>query len=152
MTGDPDYQPLSASLMSIPQNLWRFPTEQSILSLAARLNVAWDPGMQDWEWEIAESSRLDEYLSLYRSGCLTSDERFTLLETIMQAFEDLPSELESDARWHDTLTLLDTEVDLHACTIWYWSDLEDELGEESWRVTPFLRKLVQKHQCRFDAA
>jgi hypothetical protein len=53
VTGDPDYQPLSASLMSILQNLWRSPTEQSILSLAARLNVAWDPGMQDWEWEIA---------------------------------------------------------------------------------------------------
>ncbi len=114
--------------------------------------MASDPSMQDWEWEIADSSRLDEYPGLYKSGCLTGDERFTLMETIIQAFEDLPAELESDARWHDTLTLLDTEVDLHAYTIWYWSDLEDDLGEECWRVTPFLRKLVEKHQSRLDPA
>lgn len=114
--------------------------------------MAWHSGMQDWEWEIAEPSRLDEYLTLYQSGCLTGDERFTLMETIVQAFEDLPGELETDARWHETLTLLDTEVDLHAYTIWYWSDLEDELGEDQWRVTPFLRKLVEKHCSLLDPA
>ena len=138
--------------MSVPQQLWRFPTLQSIVSLAERLNVTWHPSMQDWEWEIADSSRLDEYLALYQGGRLTGDERFTLMETIVQAFERLPAELESDPRWHETLNLLDAKVDLHAYTIWYWSDLEDELGEEGWRVTPFLRRLVEKHQPRLDPA
>ncbi len=38
----------------------------------------------------------------------------------MQAFEYLPAELKSEAGWHETLTLLDTKVDLHAYVIEYW--------------------------------
>ena len=74
------------------------------------------------------------------------------METNMQAFEYFPAELKSDAGWHETLTLLDTKVDLHAYVIEYWSDLEDELDDENWRVTPFLRKLVEKRQSRLDPA
>lgn len=107
--------------------------------------------MQDWEWEIADSNRLDEYLAAYKSGELSDDERFTLMETIMQAFEDLPDSLESEPRWVETLMILDSNIDLHTYTVWYWSDLEDELGEESWRVTPYLRKLVERHKTRLDA-
>lgn len=138
-------------VMSVPERLWRFPTARAIASLAARFDVPNGPHMQDWEWEIADSNRLDEYLTAYKSGELTDDERFTLMETIMQAFEDLPASLDSEPRWEETLMILDSNIDLHAYTVWYWSDLEDELGEESWRVTPYLRKLVERHKTRLLA-
>jgi len=107
--------------------------------------------MQDWAWEIADSNRLDEYLTDYQSGELTNDERFTLMEIIMQAFEDLPAPLDSDPRWEATLMTLDSKIDLHAYTVWYWSDLENELEDECWRVAPYLRKLVERHQARLVA-
>ena len=85
-----------------------------------------------------------------RAVSLNDDERFTLMETIIQAFEDLPDSLDADCRWTEVLQLLDSNIDLHAYSVWYWSDLEDELGDESWRVTPFLRKIVQRHKPRLD--
>jgi hypothetical protein len=106
--------------------------------------------MQDWEWEIADTARLDEYLTAYKDGGLSDDERFTLMETIIQAFEDLPVPLDADHRWAQILAALDRYIDLHAYTVWYWSDLEDELGDESWRVSPYLRRLVERHKSRLD--
>ncbi|WDQ15419.1 hypothetical protein [Rhodopirellula sp. P2] len=130
--------------MPVPEHLWRFPTADAIANLAAILDVPNHPSMQDWEWEIADSSRIDEYLALYRSGGLTNDERFTLMETIIQAFDDL-DDLASDDRWPGILALLDQNIDLHAYSVWYWADLEDELGDEGWQVTQDLRKLVDAH-------
>ncbi|MCP5384447.1 MAG: hypothetical protein H6913_07510 [Altererythrobacter sp.] len=45
--------------------------------------------MQDWEFEVADANRIDEFLSAYQSQELTDDERFTLMEMIIQSFEDL---------------------------------------------------------------
>lgn len=134
--------------MTVPESLWRFPTLIAIKSLAKRLSVPFEPWMQDWEWDIADSARIDEYVSLYNSGDLSDDERFTLMETIIQAFEDLPLSLDVDVRWAETLAILDTNIDLHAYSVWYWSDLEDELGDEGWRVSPYLRRLVERHASR----
>jgi len=138
--------------MTVPEHLWRFPTAAAIAAMASRFNVPHDPDMQDWEWKVADSTRLDEYLAAYRCGSLTDDDRFTLMETIIQAFEDHPDPLHANSLWHKTLLLLDTGIDLHAYSVWYWSDLEDELGDESWRVTPYLRKLVARHKSRLDPA
>lgn len=44
---------------------------------------------QDWEWEVADPARIDEYLNAYHVGEFTDDERFTLMETLIQAFDDL---------------------------------------------------------------
>ncbi len=99
----------------------------------------------------SDSNRIDEYLDANHNGRLSDDERFTLMETIIQAFEDLDDPLDTDARWNHVLALLDDNVDLHAHSVWYWSDLERELGDETWRVTPFLRKLVDRHKSRLAA-
>ncbi|PHQ31403.1 hypothetical protein CEE69_31285 [Rhodopirellula bahusiensis] len=137
-------------LMTVPEHLWRFPTREAIASLAIRFDVPNEPHMQDWEWEVADPARIDEYLNAYHVGELSDDERFTLMETMIQAFDDLPGPLEADVRWEATLSILDENIDLHAYSVWYWSDLEYELGDETWRVTPFLRKLVDKHRARLD--
>jgi hypothetical protein len=48
------------------------------------------------------------------------------------------------------LRLLEQNIELHAYSVWYWSDLENELGDEIWHVTPFLRKIVDRFKHRFD--
>lgn len=137
-------------MMTVPEHLWRFPTAEAKASLATRFDVPNEPHMQDWEWEVADPKRIDEYLSAYRSGGLSDDERFTLMETIIQAFDDLADPLDSNHRWSETLHILDENIDLHAYSVWYWSDLEYELGDETWRVTPFLRTIVDRHKGRLD--
>lgn len=138
--------------MTVPEHLWRFPTAAAKAALAERFHLPNHPDMQDWEWEVADASCLDQYLAVYHSGELTDDERFLLMEMMLQAVEDDPQPLETSLHWQEILQLLDRHIDLHAYSVWYWSDLEEELGEETWRITPSLRQLVWRHRPRLDPA
>ena len=75
--------------MSVPKHLWRFPTAAVIDSLARRLSLPNTPRMQDWQWEVADCARLSEFLDAYENSGLTDDERFTLMEIMLESFEDL---------------------------------------------------------------
>ena len=127
--------------MELPEHLWRFPTVEAISSLAARFGFSNLPDMQDWEYEVADPARIDDFLDAYLCGELSEDERFTLMETILQSFEEFPSPLEDHPRWQELLSLLKENLDLHLYTIWYWSSLETESLEDCFRVTPEMREI-----------
>ncbi len=136
--------------MSVPEHLWRFPTCAAIDALAKRFRLPNSPQMQDWPWEVADAERLDEFLDAYESGGLSDDERFTLVEIVLQSFDDLGQRSGLDARWQRALDVLDRDVDLHAYSIWYWSDLENENGNEKWLVTPSIRRILEIHRDRLE--
>jgi hypothetical protein len=131
--------------MAVPERLWRHPTKEAIDSLAKRFGLANHPGMQDWEWEVADPGRIDEFLSAYEGEELSEDERFTLMETLLQSFENLDGPLEAEPRWSRLLELLDRNVVLHAHSICYWSVIENDDLDDCWRVTPFVRRVLRRH-------
>jgi hypothetical protein len=137
--------------MSVPEHLWRFPTREAIDSLASRFDLRNTPEMQDWEWEVADSTRIDEFLAAYLSGELTSDERFTLMETLLQSFEESTLDLAADTRWRQVLAQLEMHLDLHAYSIWYWSDLDSTDLRDSFRLTPFIREILGRHRMRLES-
>jgi hypothetical protein len=106
--------------------------------------------MQDWEWQVADATRLDEFIGAYRDPELSEDERFTLMETIIQSCEDLGDGLSDDRRWVEVRALLEEHIDLHISSVWYWACLETELFD-AWEVSPFMRGLVDKYRRRFVA-
>lgn len=137
--------------MSVPEHLWRHPTAAAIDTLARRFGLPNDPGMQDWPWQVADAGRLDEFLAAYEDEGLDEDERFTLMEIMLQSFEDLGQSIGFDPRWHRTLEILDRNIDLHANTVWYWSALENDDADDQWLVTPFMRRIVDKHRGRLES-
>lgn len=136
--------------MSVPEHLWRFPTAAAIDALAKRFALPNTPDMEDWPWEVADAGRLDEFIEAYRDPNLSDDERFTLMEIMLQSFENLGARLSTDPRWPRILYILDQHIDLHAHSVWYWSDLENDDHDEQWRVTPFLRRVLAEHRCRLE--
>jgi hypothetical protein len=136
--------------MTVPEHLQRFPTRAAIDALAERLRLVNEPGMQDWEWEVADPDRIDEFLATYQSGELSDDERFTLMEVMLQSFEELPTALEADRRWFRLRDILDRNAALHAHSIWYWSAPDVDDLAECWRVTPFLRCILEQHRRLFE--
>ena len=99
--------------------------------------------MQDWEWEVADSQRIGEFLSVYESGELTEDEQFILMETILQSFENLESPPQANKHWQQVLDKLDKNVELHIYTLWYWA-------RGNFDISPLLRPLFERHRSRFD--
>ena len=133
----------------IPDHLLRYPTRAAINSLARRFDIKTETWMQDWEWQVADPDRIDDFLAAYESTDLTDDERFTLLEMLIQSFEDLDHSLFFEPRWERLLALIDQNIELHIHTVWYWS-VEGSPIDEAWRVTPFMREMLAAHRGRFQ--
>jgi len=123
---------------------FRCPTGAAITALASRFKLPNTPDMQDWEWEVANPKRIDEFLSAYKNESLGDDEKFTLLEILLQSFEDSKEELTKSYRWQELLKLIENNFQLHAYSVWYWADFENNNLDEEWRVTLFMRKLYKK--------
>jgi hypothetical protein len=135
----------------VPEHLWRHPTRAAIDALALRFDLPNHHSMQDWEWEVADPNRLDDFISAYQSGELDDDELFTLMEMIVQSFDDLGGVLSSDPRWRTASGLLDRNIAIHAHTVWYWSCPDTDDPEEQRAMTPLIRPILAKHRAKLSA-
>jgi hypothetical protein len=129
--------------MSVPERYLRYPTRAAIDSLAKRFSLPNEPYMQDWEYEVADSMRLPEFLQALEREPFTDDERFTLSETVMECFEHLAAmgqEVEHSDGWKRFVALLRGRPELHARTLCYWSALDSELPD-AFRLSSLVRKL-----------
>lgn len=129
---------------------FRCATGASRAQLANRFDLPIGPHMQDWEWQVADPNRIDEFLAAYKSGELDDDERFTLMEMLIQSFDDLEEELEMHPRWTELLDLLEENAELHAKTLWYWSTPAADEVEPEWSVSPYLWEVVQRRRDVFE--
>ncbi|MEM9542606.1 MAG: hypothetical protein AAGA60_24325 [Cyanobacteria bacterium P01_E01_bin.42] len=139
--------------MNIPKHLWRYPTGEAIDSLAIRFNLRNTGHMQDWEYEVADAKRIDEFVAAYENEPLSEDEKFTLMEIIIQSFEDLSAfeKLDNNPLWMKILQAVECNINLHIHTVWYWADPENESDENDlWVVTPFFRKILAKYREHFE--
>lgn len=138
--------------MEEPRHILRYATAEAIEQLSARFGFPPRPDMQDWEWEVADSNRIDEFLAAYETGGLSDDERFTLMEIILESFEDIGRggiDLCADARWQRTMTALERNISLHAHSVRYWSCLETERPEEMFHISRFIREIRAAHRALF---
>ncbi|MCH9693444.1 MAG: hypothetical protein K0U72_02950 [Gammaproteobacteria bacterium] len=136
--------------MSIPDHLIRYPTRAAIHRLSKLFNLPNEPGMQDWEIQVADASRCAEFVSGYESLGLDDDERFTLMWTILQSFEEFDGSLGESVEWQRALFLLEADIEIHISTLWYWSSLQAESNEEMFRITPHMREILSRQSPRLE--
>ena len=137
--------------MEIPRRLWRFCTADARDKLAARFSLPNEPGMQDWQYEIATPELADEFLAAYQSGELGHDERFTLMEMILQSLGGWQEVELRTPRWLQALDLIERNIELHIYTVCYWACLdlgEDEL-DLAFYAAPDMRAILNRHADRF---
>ncbi|MEK8035014.1 hypothetical protein AACH06_29715 [Ideonella sp. DXS29W] len=97
--------------------------------------------MQDWEWEVADSQRFQEFLDAYRSAKLSDDERFSLMEILVQCVDDMGPSSQAGAAWAELQPLLVQALRLHGTTIEYWSRLGEADPESQFNVSPQMREI-----------
>lgn len=134
-------------LIYIPSYLFRCATAGAINSLADKFDLPNSRGMQDWEWEVADPTRIDEFIDAYLNGNLNDDERFTIAETIIQSFHDSGKELKESKKWEAFLTIIETNRSLHIHTIHYWAS--DDVQEQDDFLHCCFRVLWEKYKHEF---
>ena len=101
----------------IPEHLVRYPTREGRESLAARLHLFIDPTSQDWEYEVADADRFQDWIAVYRDESLSYDERFSLMEILIQCVEDIcdgDKSAEQLPEWQAVAALLLANGRLHS--------------------------------------
>jgi hypothetical protein len=98
--------------------------------------------MQDWEWEVADASRFAEFLNLYRAAELSDDERFSLMEMLVQCVEDLEEHSLGMSAWSQIEPLLLQKLELHHSTVVYWACSAEVDPEAQFLVSPYMRAVL----------
>lgn len=125
-----------------PEARPRFPTRASRKKLSTLLSLPDDPYSQDWDIEVADGDRVDEFLSAYRGEDLDDDDRFLLMAIIVASLNERKAAgREIGDLWPGVAALLRRDASLHASTIAYWCCGSDPDPEHHFAVTPELRRL-----------
>lgn len=136
----------------VPEHLKRYPTRSGRDALAARLGLAIDSFSQDWEWEVAERAHFEPWLAVYRGAPLSDDERFSLMELLVQCVEEIASraspreQVEQLTAWQAVSALLRERPRLHASTIAFWSVFGQDEPDAQFRVSVPMRRIWDQVQ------
>ena len=125
----------------------RYRTRKAIDELAVELNLPNESWMQDWPYEVVVHSDIDRFFAHYKR-LLDEDKKFLLMQAIIQAIEEQPTETLFIKLWDKAKTILEKEFTLHEYTIYYWACLDTEDIEDCWRITPVMRELWNEVKCK----
>ena len=119
-------------------------TRGAVENLARHLNLPLpDPFSQDWEYEVANSNRVAEFLKAYGSIYLNSDEQSVLLKIIIASYNDAISEGAARPEdWELISRYLTQDRAIHEETIKYWALPEEVEIENCFPITPLIRKVI----------
>lgn len=134
--------------MEIPDRLLRYSTSAAIDSLASWFGFEFRPQMQDPEVEWADADRIDEFLAAYEQRELSDDERFALMELLLNSFESADVPLETQPQWSRTLALLEQHIATHICSVLTFATPPDD-SKDGWNIGPDLWKIAGRHATAF---
>jgi hypothetical protein len=118
---------------------------ETIKKLNSLLDLPYRDGMQDWDIELADSNRIQEFCDFYEREYLGSHEKQALMALIIASYNDYIEERGNEVfLWNKIAALLRKDFDLHKSTILYWScdDNEEVIG--GFAITPLTRGLLQR--------
>jgi hypothetical protein len=124
----------------------RYPTRAAMESLEQKLRLQVSPHMQDWEIQLADETRLGEFLDLYETNTLDPDEKFTLMALIIASFDDwLASGQRAEVFGERIERALVADFSIHASTVVYWGVLDPEqTAVDGFEVTPWMKRVWDK--------
>ncbi len=114
------------------------------VALAERFGLQYSDLSQDWEWEVADASRFDEFLDVYSTVDIPDDQRASLMEILIQCVEDTDDSHRFASCWSAIEPLLLERAAFHRATIEYWAMLDnifDADPDVSPRVSPAMRRV-----------
>ncbi|SFF11302.1 hypothetical protein SAMN04487969_11480 [Paenibacillus algorifonticola] len=122
----------------------RYVTRSAVEGLVEKMKLP-APGefTQDWEYEVADSTRIGEFLHAYENMDLNLEEKFALMIIIVESYNDaiLGNKVEENMaeliKYH-----LIRDINIHINTIYYWAKLDEDDIENVFAITPFMRELA----------
>ena len=98
------------------------PNQKARKKLAEKLNLKFDENSQDWEWEISDSSRIDEFITEYDNQNSSQEEKEILMEIILDSLNDMGKIDDGFEKYLISILFrLKKNSQIHKGTISYWT-------------------------------
>lgn len=122
----------------------KYPTKQAIESLIDKLNLPkQDELTQDWEYEVTDVKRIEEFIKFYETQNLSNVEKFTLMIVIIGSCDDAIAQECFDINlWERVKLLLIQDMAIHRNTMIDWSCNGESL-KNCYYITQYIRKIVK---------
>lgn len=117
--------------------------KEIIEQLSKDLSLPFTGIEQDWDIEMANSNRLNDFLKFYQQNDLSADKKVAVMSLILASYEDFlyNNNLEIDDRWNEIKSILKSERIIFVDLIDYWA-LSNEVEEDNlFRITPLMRNI-----------
>jgi predicted protein tyrosine phosphatase len=111
--------------------------------VAKKLDIEFDKSSQDWAYEIADSNLIEKFYKVYDS-LVNEDEKFVLMQTIIQATNDLIDATGKFDSWIWLEQRLIWDFKIHESTIDYWSCPDTLDINDCWIITHQIREILKK--------
>lgn len=115
--------------------------QETLERLSKLLNLPFTGAEQDWDVEMADQNRIDEFIIFYNEVELTEEMKYATMSLIVASYDDFlnSQELDKDDRWDEIKKLLISEKTVFKDLIEYWA-IESE-AIDLFRVTPLIREV-----------
>lgn len=99
---------------------------------------------QDWEIEMADSSRLEEFIIFYEKSHLNIEEKRALMSLIIASYDDMLNECENKSLWNRIAVCIVSEKQIFSDILSYWKLDNEEIEENLFNITPLIRGIENK--------
>lgn len=124
-----------------PAQFVRYPSRRALENLCALLQLQ-SAYNSDWEVELADASRLAEFLDAYDHPNLDEDDRFLLMGIIVASLDDALSQgSDVDGFWASVESILRRHGELHASTMSYWACGDALDPDHQFAITSAMRRV-----------
>lgn len=98
---------------------------------------------QDWDLEMADSNRINDFLKFYQQNDLSEYKKAAVMSIILASYNDFLNEndVEIDYRWNEIKSILDSKKIFFKDLINYWSLCNEVDDGNLFRITPLIRKI-----------
>lgn len=121
--------------------------KEAIEKLSIGLSLPYQGNEQDWDLEMANAERIDDFINYYLGeGKLSDDEKLALTALILASYEDfLNNGMKRDKNWEIVKEILKSNPQLYYELINYWQ-LGNTSEDDLYQITPLLREINLKYQ------
>ncbi len=115
--------------------------KEIIEQISKSLSLPFTGVEQDWDIEMANASRIDEFINFYKKNNLSNDMKFAAMCLILTSYDDFLNnhDLNRDDKWDVIEVELNSQRQIFDSLIGYWS-LEGKT-KNIFRITPLLREI-----------
>ena len=115
--------------------------KEIIEQLSRKLSLPYMGFEQDWDVELADKNRIDEFISYYNENDLSAEMKYATMSILLASYDDFlnDKELDIDYRWYEIEIILKSEKGIFRDLIEHWA-VDSEI-ENIFRITTLIREI-----------